>query len=274
MFPDKEELKTDKDVGSENSPKASTSSDEDSRTPEKPKCSAITMPAFGISPPNFAFFEDIMKTAHDIEKMAIVNEIVLNDDFKLQRNDEPKDPIEKAIKENMRKAFWEILSEELKESPPNYRQVISLLREMKELLLMVILQRQTQIRAEINEILDFDLIQQQVDNEAFEWERYAHAILSFCSRSCAPGRDDLIKNLSQEKELIPMFKGIFDLLEKMNLDISNFLINHFRNEIKQSSAEYEREKFKELVQTHESKLFFSIEFFSFLTGNLFFRTKS
>src|SRR6218665_2298627 len=227
MFPEKDPQseQTEMDPNSM-SPRATTSSDEESSGEKKrPKCSAITMPAFGISPPNFVSFEEIMKTAQDIEKMALVNEIVLNDDFKLQKTEEPKNPLEKAIKENMKKAFWDILGEQIQETPPNYQQVVALLAQMKEILLLLLLPQHTQLKANIDEVLDFDLIQQQLDNDAFEWARYAQYIVALRSRLSAPACDDLIRTLTQETDLIPLFKGIFELLDRMRLDISNFFIN-------------------------------------------------
>lgn len=166
---------------------------------------ASSVPALGISPPNFISFEEIMKTANDISRIALVNEIVLNKDFKLEKK-EDSNSIEKAVRENMHKAFWDILTEQLHESPPNYRQAISLLNEIKETLLLFLMPQHTQLKNEINEVLDIDLIKQQAENGIFEYQRYAQYVLSVCSRLCCPARDEMIRKLTQTTELIPIFK--------------------------------------------------------------------
>lgn len=163
------------------------------------------VPVLGISPPNFVSFEEIMKTANDMGRMALVNEIVLNKDFKLEKKDD-ENALEKAVRINMQKAFWDILSEQLNESPPNYRQAISLLCEIKETLLMFLMPQHTQLKNEINEILDIDLITQQADNGIFEFQRFAQYVLSVCSRLCCPARDEMIRKLTQTVELIPLLK--------------------------------------------------------------------
>ncbi|KAI2803235.1 T-complex protein 11 [Blomia tropicalis] len=219
------------------------------------------VPVLGISPPNFVSFEEIMKTANDMGRMALVNEIVLNKDFKLEKKDD-ENALEKAVRINMQKAFWDILSEQLNESPPNYRQAISLLCEIKETLLMFLMPQHTQLKNEINEILDIDLITQQADNGIFEFQRFAQYVLSVCSRLCCPARDEMIRKLTQTVELIPLLKGIFELLETMRIDFANFYIQHFRPHIQLASVEYEREKFKKLLQASQKYNIDVLEFTS------------
>lgn len=174
---------------------------------QRPTQSSNSMPAFGISPPNFVSFEEIMKTANDMNRMSLVNEIVFNKDFRLEKKDDSS-PLEKAVRENMQKAFWGILTEQLSESPPNYKQAISLLSEIKETLLLFLMPQHTQLKNEINEILDLELINQQAENGIFEFQRFAQYVLSVCSRLCSPARDELIRKLTQTAELIPLFKCV------------------------------------------------------------------
>lgn len=56
------------------------------------------LPALGISPPNFVSFEEIMKTANDMNRISLVNEIVFNKDFKIEKK-EDANPLEKAVRE-------------------------------------------------------------------------------------------------------------------------------------------------------------------------------
>lgn len=208
------------------------------------------LPALGISPPNFVSFEEIMKTANDMSRISLVNEIVFNKDFKIEKK-EDESPLEKAVRENMHKAFWDILSKQLNESPPNYKQAISLLGEIKDTLLLFLMPQHVQLKNEINEILDLELINQQAENGIFESQRYAQYVLSVCSRLCCPARDEMIRKLTQTTDLVLLFKGIFELLTTMRMDFANFYIQQFRPHIQLSSVEYEREKFKTLLETSQ-----------------------
>lgn len=166
--------------------------------------SPSSMAAFGITPPNFVSLDEIMKTANEMSRLALVNEIVLNNDFKLEKTEESK--LKTAIKENMIKAFWDILEEQLKEDPPNYSQAISLIGEIKETLLLFLMPQHVQLKNEIDSILDIDLIKQQIQNNVVEFERYGKYILSVCSRLCCPARDELIHKLTTVNQLVPLYK--------------------------------------------------------------------
>lgn len=242
---------------------SSSSTQSSSTTANSPSGSGSnTMPIFGITPPNFVSFEEIMKTANEMSRMALVNEIVFNQDFKLERKEDSSSlsKFESTVRETMKKAFWDILEEQLAEQPPNYKQAISLLNEIKETLLLFLMPQHVQLKNEINEILDIDLIKQKVDNGIADFQRYAQYILSVCSRLCCPARDEMIKNLTEIKDMIPLFKGIFELLEVMRLDFANFYIQQFRPHIQLASVEYERGKFKNLIEAHQKYQIDVLEF--------------
>lgn len=64
--------------------------------------------------------------------------------------------------------------------------------------------------------------------------------------------------------LIRIFlRGIFELLTTMRMDFANFYIQQFRPHIQLSSVEYEREKFKKLLETSQSMYFLPIVVFTF-----------
>ena len=45
---------------------------------------------------------------------------------------------------------------------------------------------------------------------------------------CAPVRDERLAELKEETKVVPLFKGIMDLLEQMKLDMANFTIQQVR----------------------------------------------
>lgn len=68
------------------------------------------------------------------------------------------------------------------------------------------------------------------------------------ARLCAPERDEKIRELTGLKDLIPLYKGIFETLELMKIDMANFTIRMSRPHIAACSVEYERKKFEDYLK--------------------------
>lgn len=75
------------------------------------------------SPPKFVSLEEIMQAANGMRDMALVHQIVVDEDFRLQKVEPEQNTIQKMVNDTMRKAFWDLLRAELAEDPPNYTQV-------------------------------------------------------------------------------------------------------------------------------------------------------
>lgn len=78
------------------------------------------------SPPKFVSLEEIMQAANGMRDMALVHQIVVDDDFKLEKVEPEPNTLHQIVNDTMRKAFWDLLRNELAEDPPNYTQVIAL----------------------------------------------------------------------------------------------------------------------------------------------------
>lgn len=51
-----------------------------------------------------------------------------------------------------------------------------------------------------------ELIQQKIENEAFDIMYYAGFVTHLMSQMCAPARDEAVAKLAQIKEVVPLFK--------------------------------------------------------------------
>ena len=58
--------------------------------------------------------------------------------------------LESEVKKIVHKAFWDLLEEQLKEDPPNFQQAISLLTEIKEGILGLLVPQQKRLIESIN----------------------------------------------------------------------------------------------------------------------------
>ncbi|KAL1459020.1 hypothetical protein WDU94_011037 [Cyamophila willieti] len=206
------------------------------------------------SPPKFVSLEEIMKAAKDMSNMALCHEIAVDKDFKIEKLELPENSLEKKVRDTMHQVFWDILTEQLNEDPPVYDHALVLLAEIKEELLSLLLPQHSKIKQEIDEILDLELIRQKVDNGALDFKYYAQYITSVMAKMCAPVRDEKIAELTRCEDVVTTFRGIFETLDLMKLDMANFTITVIRPEIIAHSAEYEREKFKEYLKLNQDGL--------------------
>lgn len=51
------------------------------------------------------------------------------------------------------------------------------------------------------------------------------------ARLCAPVRDETIRNLMRETEIVTVFRGVMETLDLMRLDMANFTIQQIRPHI-------------------------------------------
>ncbi|KAH0618816.1 hypothetical protein JD844_018303 [Phrynosoma platyrhinos] len=147
------------------------------------------------SPPQFFSMAELMETANEVSKMTIAHEIVINQDFKLQEVNFPPNSLEKRVKETLHKAFWDNLREQLSKMPPDYSHAVKLLQEIKEILLSLLLPRQTRLQSQIEEALDMELIKQEAEHGALDIANLTTYILGTMAMLCAPVRDEEIQRL-------------------------------------------------------------------------------
>ena len=209
-----EDKSTDQDVIKR---QKSNGPEQNSASPPRP-----TFP-FGVaaSPPRFVAIEEVMKAANGVSNMYLAHEIAVDEDFRLGK---PQvQGLRGQVEDVMKQAFWDVLQSQLNESPPKYKQALSLLREIKDDLLSLLLPQHTKLKQEIHEILDIDLVRQQVrklklieavinwvlkqaENGALDFPRYAQYVLSVMARLCAPVRDDKIRELTQTNDVVMLFR--------------------------------------------------------------------
>ena len=99
-----------------------------------------------------------------------------------------------------------------------------------------------------------DLIKQQAEKGVLDFHHYGQYIISIMSKICAPVRDEKIRELSQQVDIVETFKGVMELLQLMRLDLANFTITMMRPNIIASSIEYEKAKFADFLKINSNGL--------------------
>ncbi|KAI8519122.1 T-complex protein 11 [Branchiostoma belcheri] len=220
--------------------------------PGSPFKMPMTIPS--PSPPQWISLEELMTVSNGVTNMALAHEIAVDNDFQLQKYMPPENSLEKQVKDTVHRAFWDALREELAEEPPTFQHAINLLGEVKEMLVSILLPQHSRLRAQINEVLDLDLITQEAEHGALDVKRCARFVIDTMGRLCAPVRDQDIETLREVDNVVDMFKEIFRVLELMKMDMANFTIQSMRPTIQQHSVEYERKKFQEFIDKQPNAL--------------------
>ncbi|XP_054828110.1 T-complex protein 11-like protein 1 isoform X2 [Eublepharis macularius] len=211
------------------------------------------------SPPQFVSVEKLMETAKGVTNMVLAHEIVVNGGFQIKPAELPENSLEKKVRDIVHKAFWDCLEAQLKEDPPSYDHAIKLVGEIKEALLSFLLPGHTRLRNQITEALDLELIKQEAENGALDISKLAEFIIGMMGTLCAPARDEEIKKLKEIREIVPLFRAIFSVLDLMKMDMANFAVSSIRPHLMQQSVEYERKKFQELYEKQPNSLDFVTE---------------
>lgn len=206
------------------------------------------------SPPKFVTLEEIMQAAVGLKDMSLVHQIVVDKDFRLEKYEPESNSLEKAVKDNMHKAFWNILREELTEDPPNYAQALILLENVRQGLFTLLLPQHTKLKQQISDVLDIPLIKQQTEKGTLDFHYYSNYVISLMGRLCAPVRDERIRELQHITDVVDTFQGILETLDLMALDIANFTLEISKPEIIARSVEIERQRFNDVLQIHPDGL--------------------
>ena len=63
-------------------------------------------------------------------------------------------------------------------------------------------------RASIDEVLDLELIEQQAEHGALDFQRYASFIIDKMAAMCAPVRDELVSSLRSITDVVTLYRYV------------------------------------------------------------------
>lgn len=205
------------------------------------------------SPPT-ASLSRLIELENCVSNLRIAHEIVVNRDFCFKPNGPPTDSLEGRVTEIVHQAFWDCLHQQLSMNPPDYSHAMVLLQEVKTLLGSLLLPGHIRLRAELDEVLDMDLIKQEVTQGALDLNRLAEYVINTMGSLCAPVRDPEIRALRQLQGPVELFRGIFRMLGLMKIDMMNFTVQSLRPHLMQQAVQYERAKFQQILDKDPASL--------------------
>ncbi|XP_040838883.1 T-complex protein 11 homolog isoform X3 [Ochotona curzoniae] len=154
----------------------------------------------------------------------------------------------------MHNAFWDHLKEQLSASPPDFSCAVELLKEIKEILLSLLLPRQNRLRSEIEEALDVDCLKKQAEHGGLDVPDLSKYILNTMTLLCAPVRDEEVQKLENITDPVQLLRGIFQVLSLMKMDMVNYTIQSLQPQLQEHSIQYERAKFQEQLNNQPNLL--------------------
>ncbi|XP_067117213.1 T-complex protein 11-like protein 1 isoform X2 [Osmerus mordax] len=189
-----------------------------------------------------------------VSNLSLAHEIVMNQDFCFRQNSPPKDSVEGRVKEVVHRAFWDVLQEQLSSCPPDYSHAVTLLQEVKATLLSLLLPGHARLRAQLDEVLDLPLIQQQALHGGLDLPRLAAYVTSTMGSLCAPVRDPEIRALRGLSDPVDILREILRVLGLMKTDMVNFTVQNLRPHLLQQAVQYERTKFQQILDKEPASL--------------------
>ncbi|KAM6947710.1 T-complex protein 11-like protein 2 [Lycodopsis pacificus] len=205
------------------------------------------------SPPT-ASLSSLMELENCLSNLNLAHEIVLNRDFCFKPRSPPTDSLEGRVTEIVHRAFWDSLQEQLTSDPPNYSHAVILLQEVKTMLQSLLLPGHVRLRAQLDEVLDMELIRQEVDHGALDLHRLAGYIIDTMASLCAPVRDPAVRALRDLRDPVDLLREIFHVLGLMKTDMVNFTIQSLRPHLLQQAVQYERAKFQQILDKQPASL--------------------
>uniref|UniRef100_G1T9S3 T-complex 11 n=1 Tax=Oryctolagus cuniculus TaxID=9986 RepID=G1T9S3_RABIT len=181
------------------------------------------------------------------EASTLSNETEMRPDLHMDEKIVPPSSVEGKVKETMHNAFWDHLKEQLSASPPDFSCALELLKEIKEILLSLLLPRQNRLRSEIEEALDMDFLKQEAEHGGLDVPYLSKYILNMMTLLCAPVRDEEVQKLENIADPVRLLRGIFQVLGLMKMDMVNYTIQSLQPRLQEHSIQYERAKFQELL---------------------------
>ena len=139
--------------------------------------------------------------------------------------------IEEQIKDNMRKAFFDIIDQTVNSDKPDYDWIVKLYTELRDRLLSF-LRKDGKLYKELNESFDIPLFKQMIENDVFDLEsmiKLVNNMFNWILKLQAPARDtetseakSRVFNSEPTKMISTFLKEVHICIDKMEDDMLEY----------------------------------------------------
>lgn len=110
------------------------------------------------------------------------------------------------------------------------------------------------ISSEIEQVLEKEFLEQQISNNVFSLEKIAAYVGEKMLQLCAPVRDESIRAVQHETDIVIALFKLLDIIEDMRLDLANFRLAPIRPHLIQQAVQYEIAKFDSALDNNQIRL--------------------
>ncbi|KAM7470352.1 hypothetical protein LguiA_008535 [Lonicera macranthoides] len=179
---------------------SSASGSDNTESSERPKVVARSL--FGDD----ASFPPTSVPSSSSENLGMENELIVNEVVHEEDNtfadsfitDDDQDGVKEKIRETLKNAFWDGITESMKQNKPNYDRVVELMKEVRDEICEMAPQSWNQ---EITEAIDLDILSQVLNSGELDMD-HLRKILEFAlvtlQKLSAPANEDELKASHQE----------------------------------------------------------------------------
>ncbi|KAF3934627.1 hypothetical protein ABW20_dc0102312 [Dactylellina cionopaga] len=175
----------------------------------------------------------------------IAHELLLDRGFRFKER--TKDQIEQTIEYQAKKAFYDLMREDIAEG--EFEKWIPSMAETVRQKLLRLVPPGSSVHQMISNAIDIELITQQCRAKTYDYVSFFNFIYSLLPKLCSPARDEacqaLIDNSSPDQDYISRLEKLLDFLELMQLDHANYHLMTAAPHIIPHATQYEQHMFAE-----------------------------
>lgn len=192
---------------------------------------------------------DLKKFGSFLSNEQLAHELIMDPNFELGRDS--KTEMEKQITEVVKRAYFDKIRQDLTDN--KIESTLMVIEDIRGQILSMVNEKGSMHR-KIAAELDLVVIKQQIEQGIFAWKEYLQHACSIMLQLCAPARDQRIRAILENGDVVESVREIFEALEMMKLDLANFRLQSLRPVLMQQAAEYERAKFEHALSNGQVSL--------------------
>lgn len=149
------------------------------------------------------------------EKFSVYMKLLVDKQKMEMDRDKYIDNLMESIQNNIKKSFWDIIKEDLEQTPPKTLSFINNLKELKNTIVCCV-NKKVELREELNKVIDVELIEQMIRHGAYHYEDLVIIVEYINSLLCkfqSPSEDENTEKYKKKiNEMIEKQENIIDVL--------------------------------------------------------------
>lgn len=197
-----------------------------------------------------------MKSAGDdfnqfINDPVLIKELYIANDLQISNTGDL--PSQIKVADSATRGCLASLTENASHGPLLVEETLSLLASVKSIINNLASGMIFKVGDDLERALDLEQIRHELTSDPATLTQRLHLVLKIVASICAPARDSQVTDLrSRVAPTLQFLKELFKLLDKMRVDMCNFLLRHHRSKILLHASNFEVALFQNCYSAPES----------------------